>query len=421
MGRNVETVTFPATAPKLMRVAAYARVSSGKDAMLHSLSAQISEYSSRIQKHPGWQYAGVYADEAKTGTKDSRENFQRLMAECRAGKVNMVITKSISRFARNTVTLLETVRELKALGVDVFFEEQNIHTLSGNGEVMMSILASFAQAESQSASENQKWRIKKNFEEGKPWAGTLLGYRMQNGRYVIVPEEAEIVRRIYSLYLSGKGVEAITKILNESGAPTRLHGHWNKSTISSVLKNYSYTGNLILQKTYRENYLTKRTLKNDGVLPKYHAVGTHEPIIDMDTWNAVQSEISRRAEKHTHPGVKRNTYAFTGIITCGCCGKHYRRKVTHTGVVWICSTYNQLGRDACRSKAVPENVLERLAADIAPGKITAVRAENGNRLVFTLADGSEIVKQWEDRSRAESWTPEMKEAARQKALRQNRS
>ena len=136
MGRNIETVHFPDTAPKLKRVAAYARVSSGKDAMLHSLSAQISEYSSRIQNHPGWQYAGVYADEAKTGTKDSRENFQRLVAECRAGNVDMVITKSISRFARNTVTLLETVRELKALGVDVFFEEQNIHTLSGNGEVI---------------------------------------------------------------------------------------------------------------------------------------------------------------------------------------------------------------------------------------------------------------------------------------------
>ncbi len=379
MGRNIETVHFPDTAPKLKRVAAYARVSSGKDAMLHSLSAQISEYSSRIQNHPGWQYAGVYADEAKTGTKDSRENFQRLVAECRAGKVDMVITKSISRFARNTVTLLETVRELKALGVDVFFEEQNIHTLSGNGEVMMSILASFAQAESQSASENQKWRIKKNFEEGKPWDGTLLGYRIQNGKYIIAPEEAEIVRRIYSLYLSGKGIEAIAKILNADGVPTRLHGQWSKSTVSSVLKNYTYTGNLILQKTYRENYLTKRTLKNDGVLPKYHAEGSHEPIIDMETWNAVQKEYSRRSKKHTHPGVKQKTYPFTGIITCSCCGKHYHRKVTHAGVVWLCSTYNHFGKDACPSKAVPEPVLEKLAADVTPGEITAVRAENGNR------------------------------------------
>lgn len=183
----------------------------------------------------------------------------------------------------------------------------------------------------------------------------------------------------------------------------------------------SYTGNLILQKTYRENYLTKRTLKNDGVLPKYHAQGTHEPIIDIDTWNAVQEEFTRRAEKHDHRGVKQKSYPFTGIITCGCCGKHYHRKVTHAGVVWICDTYNHFGKDACPSKAVPEPVLERLAGDIAPSEITAVRAENGNRLVITTPDGSEIVKRWQDRSRAESWTPEMKEAARQKALARSKA
>jgi len=200
------TITIVPALPKLeqrKRVAAYARVSSGKDAMLHSLSAQVSYYSSLIQKHGDWLYVGVYADEAKTGTKDNRADFQRLIADCRAGKIDMVITKSISRFARNTVTLLQTVRELKALGVDVFFEEQNIHTMSADGELMMTILASYAQEESRSASENQKWRIKRNFEAGMPWNGTLLGYRMVDGRYEIIPEEAELVRRIYSLYLSG--------------------------------------------------------------------------------------------------------------------------------------------------------------------------------------------------------------------------
>ena len=226
---------------------------------------------------------------------------------------------------------------------------------------------------------------------------------------------------MYSLYLSGKGVEAIAKILNADGLKTRLNGQWSKSSVSSVLKNYSYTGNLILQKTYRENHLTKRTLKNDGVLPKYHAQGTHEPIIDIDTWNAVQKEFTRRAEKHAHRGVKQKSYPFTGIITCGCCGKHYHRKVTHAGVVWICDTYNHFGKDVCPSKAVPEPVLEKLAEDIAPGGITAVRAENGNRLVITTADGSEIVKRWQDRSRSESWTPKMKEAARQKALARSKA
>lgn len=416
MGRYIENVHFSDTAPKLKRVAAYARVSSGKDAMLHSLSAQISQYSRRIQEHSGWQYAGVYADEAKSGTKDNRENFQRLLADCRAGNVDMVITKSLSRFARNTVTLLKIIREMKELGVDVFFEEQNIHTLSSDGELMISILASFAQAESQSVSENQKWRIRKNFEEGKPWDGTLLGYRMQNGKYIVVQEEAKIIRRMYSLYLSGKGVEAIAKILNADGMPTRLNGKWSKSSVSSVLKNYSYTGNLILQKTYCENYLTKRTLINDGAFPKYHVQGAHEPIIDIDTWSAVQDEFTRRAESHALRGVKQKTYPFTGIITCGNCGKHYHRKVTHAGVIWICVTYNHFGKEACPSKAVPEPVLEEFAEEITDGKITAVRVEDANRLVFIMADGSEIIKQWKDRSRSKSWTPEMREAARQRAL-----
>ena len=153
---------------KRKRVAAYARVSSGKDAMLHSLAAQVSYYSELIQRNPQWEYAGVYADENLSGTKEARPEFQRMLRDCREGKIDRILCKSTSRFARNTVTLLETVRDLKALGIDVFFEEQNIHTLSADGELMLSILASYAQEESLSASENQKWRVRKNFEEGKP-------------------------------------------------------------------------------------------------------------------------------------------------------------------------------------------------------------------------------------------------------------
>ena len=198
MERIVTRVKMMPKLPKLKRVAAYARVSSGKDAMLHSLSAQVSYYSTLIQSHNGWEYAGVYADEALTGTKESRENFQRLLTDCRSGKIDMVITKSISRFARNTVTLLTTVRELKALGVDVYFEEQNIHSADADGELMLSILASYAQEESLSASENQKWRVRQNFEQGKPWRGYMMGYRYDGERYVVVPEEAEVVRSIYA-------------------------------------------------------------------------------------------------------------------------------------------------------------------------------------------------------------------------------
>ncbi len=174
--RVVQRIQFPeAQKVKLLRTAAYARVSSGKDAMLHSLSAQVSYYNSFIQSNPEWLFCGVYADEALTGTKEFRQNFQKLLSECRAGNIDLIITKSISRFARNTVTLLETVRELKVLGVDVYFEEQNIHTMSADGELMLTILASYAQEESYSASENQKWRIRKDFEVGKVSTVIMLG------------------------------------------------------------------------------------------------------------------------------------------------------------------------------------------------------------------------------------------------------
>lgn len=427
MERTVKQVLFPtAKIPKLTRVAAYARVSSGKDAMLHSLSAQVSYYSDLIQRHKGWQYVGVYADEALTGTRDNRERFQQMLADCRAGKIDMVITKSISRFARNTVTLLETVRQLKELGVDVFFEEQNIHTMSADGELILAILASYAQEESLSASENQKWRIKHNFENGMPWNGTMLGYRYDKGTLVIVPEEAETVRRIFSEYCSGLGLTTIAKRLNADNVPTRFGNTWGKSSVTAVLRNYAYTGNLLLQKSRRENHLTKRDLPNHGELPQYHVTGSHDAIIDIGTYNLVQLEMAHRAEKHTHPGQKRNTYPFTGKLICGDCGKRYRRKVTKARPVWICPTFNTLGKTACPSKQIPEDILFRMASEVLGiddfdvdaflGKITAVIVEKDNTLVFCFKDGTETVKRWQDRSRRESWTEEMKAAARQKEL-----
>ena len=421
MPKTIEQRVFPQQMPRQKRVAAYARVSSAKDAMHHSLSAQISYYSSNIQSHPGWEYVGVYADEAKTGTKDSREQFQKLLADCRAGKIDIVLTKSISRFARNTVTLLETVRELRSLGVDVHFEEQNIQTLTADGELMLSILASFAQAESQSVSENQKWRVKKNFQEGKPWDGTLLGYRYYDGRYVIEPTEAETVRRIYREYLSGKGTTAIANGLNADGVPTRLGGIWHKSAVMKILKNYTYTGNLLLQKTYREDYISKETVPNNGEMPMYHAADSHEAIIDLDVFDAVQAEIERRSKKYT--STKRNyaaRYPFSGMIVCGNCGKHYRRKTTAGGIVWICTTFNTQGKAACPSKQIPEEKLYEMTADIDLGDVDCIIAENGNVIRIRMKDGSEITRHWTDRSRAESWTDEMKEQARQKQLERSK-
>ena len=418
MERIVTQTRFAKTElPRAKRVAAYARVSSGKDTMLHSLSAQVSYYSKLIQNHGGWEYAGVYADEALTGTKDNRENFQRLLADCRNGKVDMILTKSVSRFARNTLTLLETIRELKNLGVDVYFEEQNIHSATSDGELMLTIIASYAQEESLSASENQKWRVKQKFLNGEPWHSVMLGYRAKGGRFVIVPEEAEIVRSIFADYLDGKGALTIMKRLNESGILTQPGFTWHQASVQRILRNYTYTGNLLLQTKFRENHLSKRTRVNNGELPQYHIQNSHEPIIDMDTFTAVQIEMARRADQFGKPQTTA-TYPFTGLITCAGCGKHYRRKMKETGPVWICATYNTLGKAACPSKAIPESVLDTIVDEIGGiGKITAISAHNNNTLVFTLCSGEQIVKQWQDRSRRESWTPEKREAARQKKKR----
>ena len=303
MERTIRQVEFPVEAPTLTRVAAYARVSSGKDAMLHSLSAQVSYYSNLIQKHPGWQYCGVYADEALTGTKDTRENFQRLLTDCRAGKLDLIITKSISRFARNTVTLLETVRELKLLGINVYFEEQNIFTLSADGELMMTILASYAQEESRSASENQKWRIRANFKDGLPWNGTVLGYRIENGVYEPVAEEAELVQLIFSLYNGGWGTYKIAKFLNKSGYRTRRGKQWTHGSLQKLLNNYAYTGNLLLQTTFMEAIeremnaptATPLTTKPETTGKLDTKTGRASDVYRQNFWNVMRSKNPDRS------------------------------------------------------------------------------------------------------------------------------
>lgn len=425
MIRRIEQVRFTEVAPKKKRVAAYARVSSGKDAMLHSLSAQVSYYSEYIQRH-GWEYAGVYVDEAITGTKDKRENFQKLLEECRAGDVQMVITKSISRFARNTVTLLQTVRELKDLGVDVYFEEQNIHTMSADGELMLTILASYAQEESLSASENQKWRIQKCFQNGD-MVNTyrIFGYRYINGTLVVEPTEAEYVREIFQRAIRGDTFGSISKWLNENGIRCSSGGEWRATRIRGVLSNEKYTGNLLLQKSFRNNHLEKEKCPNRGELPQYYAEGTHEAIVDMDIYEKAQEVLVRldeEAAKRTPP--KRS--AFTGMIKCSCCGKNYRRGTGAVRSFWNCSTYLSKGKSFCQAKQIPEETLFSITAealgvstvdaDTIHSRLTLIQAEKDNTLVFCFKDGTQAVKQWQDRSRAESWTEEKKENARKQRL-----
>ena len=425
----IRKVKPAAAMPRLERVAAYCRVSSGKDAMLHSLSAQVSHYSELIQRRPGWAYAGVYADEALTGTKDDRPEFQRLLADCRAGKIDRVLTKSVSRFARNTVTLLETVRELKELGVAVYFEEQNIDSLSGDGELMLTILASFAQEESKSVSDNCKWRIRKDFSEGKPMNLPLLyGYRREKGRIVIDEREAEIVRFIFRSCLNGMGKGRITEALREQGVPCRLGGEWQTETVGGILKNEKYTGDALLQKTYIENHLTKRKCFNRGELPQYYAESTHPAIIDHEMYEKVQVLIAERREKTNVQKDVTARYPFSGLIVCGCCGAHYHRRTNPTRITWQCVTYLRRGKKHCAAKQIPEETLRSLTREaLGVPEITEenirtlaeIQIPCPNHILFVFKDGHETERVWQDRSRAESWTDEMREKARTQMKRRH--
>lgn len=424
MERIIQRVQFPnAQKVKLLRTAAYARVSSGKDAMLHSLSAQVSYYNSFIQSNPEWLFCGVYADEALTGTKDNRENFQKLISECRAGRIDLIITKSISRFARNTVTLLETVRVLKELGVDVYFEEQNIHSISPDGEFMLTLLGSYAQEESYSASENQKWRIHKDFKQGRLGSVTMLDYERSNdGTLIIVPEEAEIVRMIFNDFLGGMGKNAIANKLLAMGVPTKGGGIWTAWSIRRILRNEKYCGDILFQKSFRENHITKRKIENKGQLPQYYAEETHEAIIDKETFLLVQELLKAKQDYFTPDKPTNVTYPFTGMIHCGCCGKYYRRKVQKYRTLWICWTYNARGKKFCpESKQIPEDILydkvcEVLQLDEFDNEVFQSEIENilvlkPNVLTFLFKDGHEQTVRWLDHSRTEAWTPEMRKKA----------
>lgn len=406
------------------RVAAYARVSCDKDTMLHSLAAQIDYYRKYIIRNPEWEFIGVYADEAKTGTKEDREQFQKLLSDCRSGLIDMVITKSISRFARNTVTLLSSVRELKELGINVFFEDQNINSISEEGELMLTLLASQAQEESLSCSENCKWRIRKGFEQGQPSTCTMLGYRLVNSEITLVPEEAEIVKEIFDLYLSGYGMQKIVNTLNERGVRTEKIHCWYMDTVRNILRNEKYMGDLRLQKSLSENHLTKHQVINEGQLPQFYITDNHEPTVSRAVFAAVQKEVQRRAEIHKYGSGAKSV--FTGKIQCSICGKNYRRKTTPYNTVWCCSTFNTKGKAYCASKAIPEETLKNCIAEALGGKtftdddfmgaIDHIISEPENRLRIVMNDGTKKEIVWKDRSRSESWTEEMREATRQRML-----
>lgn len=355
-------------------MAAYCRVSTDQLEQLSSYEAQVKYYTTFINSHPDYVFGGIYADEGISGTNTKkREQFNKMIKDCKAGKIDMIITKSISRFARNTLDCLNYVRMLKDIGIGVLFEKENINTLDSNGEVLLTILSSLAQDESRSISENSTWGIRRKFEQGKVIVNhnKFLGYdKDKDGNLIINKKQAKIVKRIYKDYLNGKGSNRIARELEEEKV-VNWNGKtkWYESSIRKMLTNEKYKGDALLQKTYTVDFLTKKRVENNGEIPMYYVEESHPAIIDKDMWEAVQLEIKRRKEFAKKYGIKKIDYAtinnpFAGRIICGQCGSVFGRKVWNSTnellrrKVWRCNKkYVVKGKKGCDNKHIDDRVL----------------------------------------------------------------
>jgi len=362
------------------RVAAYCRVSTDSEEQETSYDAQILHYTSYIESHHDWVLAGIYADDGISGMNaKKRDEFQRMINDCHDGKIDMVITKSISRFARNTVDCLNYTRALKNKNIGVYFEKENIHTLDAKGEVLMTIMASLAQQESESLSANVRLGLQFRYQQGKVQVNHnwFLGYtKDEEGHLIIDPEQAEVVKRIYREYLSGNSLLKIKRsleaddVLNGAG-----HGKWNESNIKQILTNEKYIGDALLQKTYTVDILEKKREANKGQVPKYYVEDSHEGIIPKDIFLKAQEEIARRANltkgSTQHKRVYSGRYALSGMVFCAHCGDIYRRiKWNNRGyksIVWRCvSRVDKDGPD-CTARTVREEHLHEVAVEAING------------------------------------------------------
>lgn len=365
-------------AAKCLRVAAYCRVSTDDEEQKTSYEAQIGYYTEKINQNPEWQMAGIFADEGISGTQaKKRPEFLKMIRLCRQRKIDIILTKSLSRFARNTVDSLGYIRELRALGIAVISEKENINTLTAESEMLITIMSCFAQAESESISKNVSWGVRQSFKNGNvPMQyARLLGYRKgHDGNAEIIPEEAEVVKEIYRCYLDGRmSMNLIADRLNEKGLTTKGGSSpYRKTVVQRILTNEKYTGDALLQKTYVTDCITKKTRKNNGELPMYLVKNHHEPIISRSDFNRVQEEMARRSAKRTIADKLTKTgqgkysakYALSELLICGECGEHYRR-VTWTAkgfkeIKWRCVSRIQYGKKKCHSSpTVDEQALHR--------------------------------------------------------------
>ena len=318
---------------EVKKAAVYARVSIETDRLAHSLAAQKRYYREFIKNKADWELAGVYADSFISGTETAhRTEFNRLISDCEQGRIDIVLCKSISRFARNTVDLLKTVRYLKELGVEVFFEKENLSSLSEDGELVLTILASFAQEESRSISENVKWGIRRRFMAGTAGVSNkrVFGYEYDGEKYIVVPHEAQTVRLIFGEYCDGVPLRAIASHLCALGVKTVRGRDFSHNEIDYIVRNEIYIGNIVFQKTFVRDFITHSRAENRGELPQYRLCDCHEPIISEETFAKARVESVRRS-------AMRPAYPYSGKIFCAKCGSAYTRR-TNNGkyACWHC-------------------------------------------------------------------------------------
>lgn len=374
------------------RVAAYCRVSTDSEEQLNSYEAQKSYYTQKIADSPDWEMAGIYADEGISGTSmKKRTEFKKMITACKRGHIDLIITKSLSRFARNTVDCLETVRLLKANGIGVYFEKENINTLTESSEFLITLFSGFAQAESESLSKNIAWGKQKSAEAGKVdfQYKKMLGYRKGvDGQPEIVPEEAEIIRRIYRRYLAGCSLGQIKQELEQDNIPTAQKvERWSSAVIHNILTNEKYMGDALLQKTYITDCITKKVKKNMGERPMYYVENNHPAIILRETFDQVQKEMTRRSSKRkvlqksgkTELGKYSGKYALTELLVCGECGSPYKRVTwARNGkkrIVWRCVSRLEFGTKYCHNSPTLDESRLHNAILAAMNEYAAIRQE----------------------------------------------
>ena len=363
MKRITKVETTVTVELKKTRVAAYCRVSTASDEQLISLDAQKLHYEDYIQSNDDWEYAGLYYDEGTTGTKaEVRDGLQALLRDCEDGKIDLIITKSISRFSRNTTDCLAMVRKLVEMGVFIFFEKENINTGSMESELMLSILSSLAESESVSISENEKWGIRRRFQNGTFIVSyPPYGYANVNGEMVIVPEEAEVVRSIFADCLAGNGTYRIAKRLNEENIPTKKNGKWHGGTVNGILSNEKYIGDALFQKSYTDENFNRHI--NYGEVDQFYCENHHEAIISREDFDRTQAVLAQRAAEKgngTNTSRYQNRYALSGRIRCGECGTTFKRrshyKPSGDYIAWTCGKHIE-DRHACSMLYVEETVI----------------------------------------------------------------